>query len=139
MRENSNDDFQVIVSNLDDNTVLLTENSDKELSVDEMWNKVLEQSAYDFQGKQHQYSTILNEKSYGSNDSITVDDIEEYSNNPQNDLSTIQKINKIIKSFVNKDDIIGRVYECIQMYINTSYDNVYNDEIDVLHQIVIRF
>jgi hypothetical protein len=131
MDSNKTEDFEVIISNVDDTNILLTENSEKRMSVDEMWDRVLEQSAYNFQSKRHLYSAVLKDNSYSSNNQVTVEDIEEYSKNPQNDLSTIQKINQIVKSFVNKDDVIGRVYECIQMYINTSYNLVFDNGLDV--------
>jgi hypothetical protein len=128
--KNKNEDFEVIISNLDGANILLTENAKDKITVDEMWNRVLEQSAYNFQSKKHLYSTNLKDNSYNSSNEVTVEDIEEYSKNPQNDLSTIQKINQIVKSFVNKDDVIGRVYECIQMYINTSYNLIFNNGLD---------
>nr|DAT84941.1 MAG TPA: hypothetical protein [Caudoviricetes sp.] len=130
MADNNTDDFEVIVSDVD-GVSILTENSDKELSVSEMVDKVFEQATHNFLSKNHQYSTIVKDSSYSSNNEITVDDIEEYAQSPQNDLKKIQEINQIIKSFVNKDDIIGRVYECIQMYTNPSYDIIFdNDLID---------
>ena len=123
--DNTNEDFKVIISDLDQSTVLVTE-QDEQMSVDDMWKQILETSVYNFQTKKHQYSTIINNSSSGTADNITVENIEEYADNPQNNLSTIQTINKIIKAFVNKDDAIGRVYECIQMYTNPSYDLIYN-------------
>ena len=123
--DNTNEDFKVIISDLDQSTVLVTE-QDEQMSVDDMWKQILETSVYNFQTKKHQYTTIIHNSSSGTADNITVENIEEYADNPQNNLSTIQTINKIIKAFVNKDDAIGRVYECIQMYTNPSYDLIYN-------------
>lgn len=122
---NENEDFKVIISNADESTVVVTDADDK-FDVNKIWEEILEKSAYNFQTKKHLYSTNIDNNSSGSNNEITVEDIEDYSNNPQNNLSTIQEINKIIKTFVNKDDAIGRVYECIQMYTNPSYDLIYN-------------
>lgn len=123
--DNENEDFKVIISNADESTVVVTDADDK-FDVNKIWEEILEKSAYNFQTKKHLYSTNIDNNSSGSNNEITVEDIEDYSNNPQNNLSTIQEINKIIKTFVNKDDAIGRVYECIQMYTNPSYDLIYN-------------
>ena len=75
--DNTNEDFKVIISDLDQSTVLVTER-DEQMSVDDMWKQILETSVYNFQTKKHQYSTIINNSSSGTADNITVENIEEY-------------------------------------------------------------
>lgn len=51
----------------------------------------------------------------------TIDFVNSLANDPQNDLNKVKQINALVKQYVNKDDIIGKVYEFIQNYVSTYY------------------
>ena len=112
-----------LVSSVDDNTFIVTEvdgNSKKKPKNE--W----ETSNYDFEQKRHTYSRYLGGEENVSNNTLTLSDIDDYADNPQNSLEDIKNINSIVKRYVNKDDIIGKVYECVQIYTNTQYSLKYS-------------
>lgn len=98
-----------LVSSVDDNTVIVTELNE------------LEKSSYDFEQKRHTYSRYLGGEESVSNNTLTLSDINDYADNPQNSLEDIKNINSIVKQYINKDDIIGKVYESVQIYTNSQY------------------
>ena len=81
---------------------------------------ILDKSAIDFEQKRHTYSRYLGGEDTNY-ETFTLSDIDGLAENPQNDLSDIKKINSYVKQYVNKDDIIGKVYESVQIYTNTQY------------------
>ena len=91
--------------------------------------KALETSSYDFEQKRHMYSRYLGGEET-SKTTLTLSEIDTLAENPQNDLSDIKKINSIVKQYVNKDDVIGKVYESVQIYTNTQYSLKYPNLID---------
>lgn len=112
-----------MVSSVDDNTVIVTEvdgSSDKNSKSE--WDT----SNYDFEQKRHTYSRYLGGEENVSNNTLTLSDIDDYADNPQNSLEDIKNINSIVKRYVNKDDIIGKVYECVQIYTNTQHSLKYS-------------
>lgn len=115
-------DFDVkvppLISTVDDAIIVTDTEEGKNIK------KILEQSAYDFKQDIHTYSRYLGgEESF--NNTLTLSAIDEYAENPQNNLSNIKKINGIVKEYINKDDIIGKVYESVQIYTNTQYQLKY--------------
>lgn len=82
--------------------------------------KALEQSSIDFEQKRHTYSRYLGGEETVT-DTLTLSDIDTFADNPQGNLSNIKQINTIVKRYVNKDDIIGKVYESVQIYTNTQH------------------
>lgn len=108
-----------MVSKVDSVTLITNYKTDKELKKD------LDKSALDFEQKTHTFSRYLGGAENTSDSSITLSDIDSYAENPQNNLNDIKSINKIVKQYVNKDDIIGKVYESIQIYSNTNYSLEY--------------
>ena len=108
-----------LVSKVDDNTVVVTQldkNSKSEWDI----------SNFDFEQKRHTYSRYLGGEENVSNNTLTLSDIDDYADNPQNSLEDIKNINNIVKRYVNKDDIIGKVYECVQIYTNTQFSLKYS-------------
>lgn len=120
----SDNNFEVncppMVSNLDDGTIIVTDTNDK-VDVEKILKRQFENSALDFDQKQHTYSRYLGGEDNSFNNSLTLSDIDSYADNPQNSLENIKKINSIVKQYVNKDDIIGKVNESVQIYTNTQY------------------
>lgn len=109
------------ITNIGDNYVL----SEIEQSQDNtsFGNDYIRQAAYDFEKLNHTYSRLLDEES-----STYVTSTEELSNlakNTQNDLNKILKINGIVKYYINKEDLIGRVIETIENNVNINYSIQY--------------
>lgn len=111
------------VSNVGDTIFVTDYKNDDESSKD--IKKMLEKSSLDFAQKTHTYSRYLGGLDNTVSDTLTLSDIDDYAENPQNTLSDIKKINNIVKQYVNKDDIIGKVYESVQIYTNTNYSLKY--------------
>jgi hypothetical protein len=113
----------------DDNTAIITDSDSDDEAIKKL-KKELDVSAFDFKQTAHTYSRYLGGLETTSDSSVTLSDIDSYANNPQNSLDDIKNINKIIKQYVNKDDIIGKVYECVQIYSNTNYSLKYPELIE---------
>lgn len=114
------DDFQVIISKAkdDEDTLILTSKEQAQ-----QW---LEQAMYKFNNNHHQYSTYLKEDNLGKS-IVTEEEISMLADNPQNDLGKIKRINSLCRYFINKDDLIGKIYETIESNINTDIRNFYTD------------
>ena len=111
------------MTTMQDGTIIVTDCEDDEEATKRI-KRILEQSTYDFEQKRHTYSRYLGGEDNVS-DTLTISDIDTYAENPQNSLSNIKKINSIVKEYVNKDDIIGKVYESVQIYTNSQYSLKY--------------
>lgn len=117
--KNKEEDFEVTLgTKLDDNTVLLTSN---EIAEDWLMNAMRN---YDSSNKQ--YSTYLNDSAFNST-FITDDELDRLAINPQSDLKKIEKINFIARYYINKDDLIGKVYETIESNVNTDYQLTFKE------------
>ncbi|PZT57486.1 hypothetical protein [Paenibacillus silvae] len=109
----SNEDFEVVyASKPDDNTVVLTSQ--------EKGKAWLEQAMFQFGNNYNQYSPYLSESSLNQTH-ISPEELDMLADNAQNDLEKIKKINSIVRYYINKDDLIGLVYETIESNINTDY------------------
>ncbi|MDT0160283.1 hypothetical protein [Bacillus sp. AG4(2022)] len=101
-----------IMSQVDQDTFVITsEKNDKE---------ALEKAIAAYSGKNDFHSTYFNENSSMIN--FKVEDIDNLAFNAQNSLTNIMKINNIIRFFVNKNDILGKVYEAIETNINSVWE-----------------
>ena len=105
------------VDAVDDDVIIVT-TSGNENETDT--KRMLEQSALDFEQKRHTYSRYLGGEETVT-DTLSLSDIDTFADNPQGNLSNIKQINTIVKRYVNKDDIIGKVYESVQIYTNTQH------------------
>jgi hypothetical protein len=111
--------FKVIIaSKPDEDTIVLTSQ--------EQSNKWLETAMFNFNNNYHQYSAYLNESSLSA-DIISANDIDALAQNTQSDLQKIIRINNISRYYINKDDLIGKVYEAIESNINTEFKVSYKD------------
>lgn len=121
MLENKKDeDFTVITATElpEENTVVLT--------TSEMAKKWLEVAMKSYDPSNRQYSSYLKDKS--SVGEITLDTIDNLTNNPQGDLPKVKQINAIIKKFINSNDIIGKADEAIDTNLNTDYKLSYREQ-----------
>lgn len=112
-----------------DNVVIVT-SVDSEKDAIKSVKKTLETSALDFEQKRHTYSRYLGGEESTTTDTLSLSDINDYAENPQNSLDDIKKINAIVKEYVNKDDIIGKVYESVQIYTNTQHSLKYPNNLE---------
>lgn len=117
---NDNEKFDVIIATEkpEDNTVVLT--------TSEMGKQWLQTAMKNYDAENKIYSAYLNDLSTG-NPIITKEILDGLAVNPQNDLNKILKINDIVRIFVNKDWIIGKVAEVIDTNVNSEYRLSYKD------------
>ena len=81
-------------------------------------------STYDINKIKHIYNQILDTE---VNSFITTEEeISNLAKNTQNYIDKVLKINGIIKYYINKDNLIGRVVEIIENNINNNYKLNYN-------------
>lgn len=120
-----------VVDVVDDVVIVTSGENDSDIT--KQVKASLEQSALDFEQKRHTYSRYLGGEE-STTDTLTLSDIDTYADNPQGNLSNIKKINSIVKQYVNKDDIIGKVYESVQIYTNTQYTLEYPKTTDENNQ-----
>lgn len=107
------------MSNIDEEIEITTsiEHNQKEEKEETTKNK-FEQAVYNFETTKHIYSKYLgNENGYAL--TITPSELENLSNNTQNNLESIKKVNRIVKQYINKDDLTGKVYESIENNVNS--------------------
>lgn len=117
--KNKEEDFGVTLgTKIDNDTVLLTST---EMSKD--W---LEKAMQNYDSSNKQYSSYLNDSSFG-NAILSDEEIDKLSVNPQSDLKKIQTINFTARYYINKEDLIGKVYETIESNINTDFQLVFKD------------
>ncbi|GED72521.1 hypothetical protein BRE01_62230 [Brevibacillus reuszeri] len=113
------EDFKVVIaSKADEDTIVLTSEGQSQ-----QW---IEQAFFNFNNNYHQYSSYLTESSLGKTP-ISNDTIDDLADNPQGNLEKVKKINAYARYFINKDDLIGKVYETIESNINTDIKLSYRD------------
>lgn len=100
------------VSQIDQDTFLITAYENEK--------KALEQAMYDFSNKTNLRSTYFNESSNNVMN-FKVEDIDRLALNAQNNIQNIIQINNIVRYFVNKNDILGKLYESIETNVNSDY------------------
>lgn len=114
------EDFKIkLNSKLSSDTELIT-------STTKLSQKWLEQSMYQFDNNYNQYSALLKE-SYIGNTLIEDKELTNLAINPQSDINKIKKINDIARFYINRDDLIGKVYETIESNVNTDVKLSYKD------------
>ena len=123
----SEENFEVKFPNntTDVGDAVIVTDSDTDANAVKKVKRELLKSTHDFDQERHTYSRYLGGDDAASSTALTLSDIDSYAENPQNDLADIKKINNYVKQYVNKDDIIGKVYESVQIYTNTQYSLKY--------------
>ncbi|GFN32591.1 hypothetical protein [Paenibacillus xylaniclasticus] len=107
---------EVMINQVDQDTFLAT--------AYEYEKKSLETAMYDYTNKSNFHSTYFNEHS-GNVLNFKSEDIDRLALNAQTNLSNIMQINNIVRYFVNKNDILGKVYEAIETNVNSEYSLAY--------------
>ena len=96
------------------------------LTTSEMGKQWLETAMRNYDAENKIYSAYLNDLSSGT-PIITKEILDGLAVNPQNDLNKVKKINDIVRIYVNKDWIIGKVAEVIDTNVNSEYRLSYKD------------
>ena len=120
MKKIDKSEFDVIISSefpQEDTTVITTS---------ELGRQWLETAMRNYDAKNTSYSTYLNDLTMGTTD-ITSEILDGLAVNPQNNLSKVQRINDIVRVYINKDWIIGKVHEVIDTNVNSDYRLSYKD------------
>lgn len=79
----------------------------------------IERATYDMRRLENIYSTVLDKQT--SSYITTMDELTSLAQNTQVSIEKIKKINGIVKYYINKEDLIGRVVETIENNINTNF------------------
>lgn len=82
------------------------------------------QASYNLKRSSSVYSKVLEKESASS--VLTLDEIKDLAKGTQTNRNKVIKINGAIKTYINYEDLIGRVVEIIENNINTNYKINYN-------------
>jgi hypothetical protein len=122
---------QALISEVEKDTLLITS--------EKLERETLERAMYMFQnnGKDNFDSSYFNEGSVSVK--FKIEDIDELAYQAQTDINKILKINNIIRLFINKNDILGKVHEAVETNVNPEYQLVFKnyteDEKDIIEEV----
>lgn len=116
-KKQSDTDGFVIVSGVDNNTVVATTN-------DELFAKKLELAVRDYFAGNEKFASVFEGES--SKSVVTLARIDELANNPQNSISKTREIANIVDEYIIKNYLVGMVDTVIRSNLNTSYKVSYN-------------
>lgn len=101
------------------------------------YNLSFEQATIDFKRTENQLSKVLETES--TTFVTNTKDIQDLAKNTQNNIDKVVKINGLVKYYINKDDLIGKVVETIENNVNTSfklnYKNVPDQDMELKEKI----
>ncbi len=143
------DEFKVIMSDDKDTSIITTEADESTYNKEslQLEQKILLSALKNYQNfyKRGLSSNFLGSQEVSSQN-LSTGFINSLADNPQNNIQTIKQINSLAKQFVNRDDVIGKVYESIQNYTNTDYtvdypqsDKVDNERLKQVQDIINKF
>lgn len=112
------DDGFVIVSGVDDNTVVLTTNDESMIS------QRIETAVRNYFAGNDRYASVFEPDTSAT--TITLTRIDELANNPQNDITKTREIANIVDTYIRKNYLIGMVDTIIRSNLNTNYKVSYN-------------
>lgn len=115
------DNFNVVglASSPDNDTIVITS---AELE-QQKWELAANHALSVFDPENKQYSAYLTEST--SSETLTIERITELARGLQSNLANILTVNAIIKTYINKDDLIGITYDCIEANVNTEFKCTY--------------
>lgn len=111
-----NEEKKILVSKVDDNTLLVT--------AEDFQRKKIEKAMLNFSipEKRNIQSTVFSNEGGLQSSIINIDEIDNLALNPQTDMNKIIKINNYVRYMINKNDILGKVYETVEGNINTDWE-----------------
>lgn len=108
------------------------------------YNLSIEQATIDFKRTEHQLTKIL--ETENSTFVTTSKELQNLAKNTQNNIDKVVKINGLVKYYINKDDLIGKVVETIENNVNTSfklnYKNIPEQDMELkekVEDIIVKF
>ena len=113
-----NEEGFIIVSGIDDNTVVATTSDEK------LVNDRIEQAVRAYFAGNERYTSVFEPDT--SSSTITLAKIDQLANNPQNDISKTREIANIVDTYIIKNYLIGMVDTVIRSNLNTNYKVSYN-------------
>ena len=113
-----NEDGFVIVSGIDDNTVVATVSDEK------LVNERIEQAVRAYFAGNDRYTSVFEPDK--STSVVTLAKIDQLANNPQNDIGKTREIASIVDTYIIKNYLIGMVDTVIRSNLNTNYKVSYN-------------
>jgi len=116
---NENEEFIVEVVDEGESDEALVVTSTKDFTQD-----LLKKAMSSYAGSEKTYSQQVDERAFMKT-SLTEAKIEELAFLPQDNIEKVQQINSYIDLYLNKDDIIGRVYEIIEANTNADFQLSY--------------
>lgn len=117
--ENKNkDESFVIVSGVDDDTIVATTNDENLVA------RRIEQAVKEYFAGNDRYASVFEPDS--SSSAVTLARIDELANNPQNDIQKTREIANIVDTYIRKNYLIGMVDTVIRSNLNTNYKVSYN-------------
>lgn len=112
------DDGFVIVSGVDENTLVATTNNE------ELIAQRIELAVRDYFAGNDRYASVF--EGDNSKGSVTLARIDELAQNPQNSISKTREIANTVDYYINKNYLIGMVDTIIRSNLNTNYKVSYN-------------
>jgi len=109
------ENFQVLISSTDDDStdvITTMEGIDYNKILSAAWDRYTNKNG-------HVYSVIPKDNFIGKSD-LTDDEYARLSKDAQSNLASILRINQLSRQFINKDDLIGKVYEIIGSNVNSN-------------------
>ena len=113
-----NEDGFVIVSGIDDNTVVAT------VSDEMLVNERIEQAVRAYFAGNDRYTSVFEPDK--STSVVTLAKIDQLADNPQNDIGKTREIASIVDTYIIKNYLIGMVDTVIRSNLNTNYKVSYN-------------
>lgn len=118
-KNKENEDFEVALgTRINKDTTILTSA--------ELTKEWLESAMQRHDSGNRQYSAYLGDNGFGST-VLSDDELDRLAINPQSDLKKVMDINFTARYYINKDDLIGKVYETIESNINTDYQLLFRE------------
>lgn len=104
-----NNQNEAIVSNTEEATIVTSFQEFDNISMSAWKN---------FNSSNNQYKTYLKDDQIGNTD-LTDEEYNRLAKDAQSNLASVMRINQLSRYFINKDELIGKVYETIESNINT--------------------
>ena len=128
-KKESKSDSQVVdstsTSQSTDNPLVSQPTEDLWLITSQQFQKdKIEKAMYNFNvtDKKNIWSTTFTSETGTINTAITPERLDDLALNAQMDMNKIQQINNYVRYMINKNDILGKVYETVEGNVNTNWE-----------------
>ena len=114
-KKTSDFDVRIIADQADDNTMIVTSQSQLDERLDKMFLAALQK--YDF--NKTMYSVNYSQSS--SSTTLTTDRISELADGITTSLTNVLEVNRYVHKYIAYDDIMGETYNTVRNNVNTGY------------------